>query len=278
MIIAFYPGSGGNRYYLMSQGHTDFNTNQSYDSWLQQNPQYRYIEFDSKKLPDQDLILTHCMNVPLLKQLFPAHAVHIITSDLYASLRREWVLGGQYRENDMTDPVENAYATLNFHGRYYQEYVVDTTGADLIIDIESGPDTFCTMMQTEIAIASSTEFDQALERFKQIEPHDLATLPSELIADGFKSKFLDDAEKIKFMMDQTSPSLCLAKWKQVSLHLPTGLNNSCYHPPLHRIPIEDIGRDPSALHNTPHKKEQRKQQVSNPQSAAIAGTWKHMTS
>ena len=56
MIIAFYPGGGGNRYYLMSQGHTDFNTNQSYDSWLRQNPQYRYIEFDSKKLPDQDLI------------------------------------------------------------------------------------------------------------------------------------------------------------------------------------------------------------------------------
>ena len=29
--------------------------------------------------------------------------------------------------------------------------------------------------------------------------------------------------------------MCLAKWNQVSLHLPTGLTNSCYHPPLHEI-------------------------------------------
>jgi hypothetical protein len=54
------------------------------------------------------------------------------------------------------------------------------------------------------------------------------------------------------------PALCLAKWKQVSLHLPTGLNNSCYHPPLHAIDAELLVNNPSALHNTPHKKEQRK--------------------
>lgn len=70
-----------------------------------------------------------------------------------------------------------------------------------------------------------------------------------------KSKFLHSAEQ---MQEKLGPALCLAKWKQVSLHLPTGLNNSCYHPPLHQISIEDIGRNPSALHNTPHKKTQRK--------------------
>ena len=42
------------------------------------------------------------------------------------------------------------------------------------------------------------------------------------------------------MQANLGPALCLAKWKQVSLHLPTGMNNSCYHPPLHRIPITDI--------------------------------------
>ena len=35
------------------------------------------------------------------------------------------------------------------------------------------------------------------------------------------------------------------------------MNNSCYHPPLHRISVEEIGRDPGALHNTQHKKQQR---------------------
>ena len=70
-----------------------------------------------------------------------------------------------------------------------------------------------------------------------------------------KSKFLSSAEQMK---DQLGPALCLAKWKQVSLHLPTGLNNSCYHPPLHEIPADLLKQNPSALHNTPHKKEQRR--------------------
>ena len=70
-----------------------------------------------------------------------------------------------------------------------------------------------------------------------------------------KSKFLSSAEEMK---TQLGTGMCLAKWKQVSLHLTTGLNNSCYHPPLHAIPIDLLKNNPSALHNTPYKKEQRK--------------------
>jgi hypothetical protein len=47
---------------------------------------------------------------------------------------------------------------------------------------------------------------------------------------------MSSAEQMK--EDLGSSLMCLAKWKQVSLHLPTGLNNSCYHPPLHPIPAE----------------------------------------
>ena len=75
------------------------------------------------------------------------------------------------------------------------------------------------------------------------------------IVNDFKSKFFSDAE---IMKQKLGPALCLAKWKQVSLHLPTGLNNSCYHPPLHEIPAEQLKNNPGALHNTEHKKEQRK--------------------
>jgi len=71
----------------------------------------------------------------------------------------------------------------------------------------------------------------------------------------FKSTFLSSAEQMK---DQLGPALCLAKWKQVSLHLTTGLNNSCYHPPVHMIDPKAVETNPSALHNTQHKKEQRK--------------------
>jgi organic radical activating enzyme len=81
---------------------------------------------------------------------------------------------------------------------------------------------------------------------------------------------MSSAEQMK---QDLGPALCLAKWKQVSLHLPTGLNNSCYHPPLHRIPIEDIGRNPAALHNTPHKKEQRKLMLAGIKPAECSYCW-----
>jgi len=61
----------------------------------------------------------------------------------------------------------------------------------------------------------------------------------------------------EFMKDNLGPALCLAKWQQVSLHLPTGLTNSCYHPPLHQIDASLLKDNPGALHNTPHKKQQR---------------------
>ena len=70
-----------------------------------------------------------------------------------------------------------------------------------------------------------------------------------------KSVFLTGAEDAQAKLGE---GLCLAKWKQVSLHLPTGLNNSCYHPPLHSIDANAVQLNPSALHNTAYKKEQRK--------------------
>jgi MoaA/NifB/PqqE/SkfB family radical SAM enzyme len=78
---------------------------------------------------------------------------------------------------------------------------------------------------------------------------------------NFKSKFLADAEIAKEKLDTVSPTMCLAKWKQVSLHLPTGLTNSCYHPPLHKIDPAIIEFNPSALHNTMQKAVARKQMI-----------------
>ena len=85
-----------------------------------------------------------------------------------------------------------------------------------------------------------------------------------------KSVFLVGAENMK---DLLGPSLCLAKWKQVSLHLPTGLNNSCYHPPLHPIPEERLLVNPSSLHNTPHKKEQRKIMLQQERPSECSYCW-----
>lgn len=87
---------------------------------------------------------------------------------------------------------------------------------------------------------------------------------------NFKSEFLTSAEGMK---EALGPALCLAKWKQVSLHLTTGLNNSCYHPPLHQIPVELLADNPSALHNTPYKKEQRKIMLRQERPAECSYCW-----
>jgi hypothetical protein len=71
---------------------------------------------------------------------------------------------------------------------------------------------------------------------------------------------MDEFEQVKQFsdhLDAVSPSMCFAKWKQVTLHLQTGHNHSCHHPKTHKTPIEELTKDPSALHNTEFKKSQR---------------------
>ena len=65
-------------------------------------------------------------------------------------------------------------------------------------------------------------------------------------------------QEIKDKLDAVSPSFCIAKWKTLTLHLGLGENHSCYHPPMHKIDPWAIKRNPSALHNTEHKKQIRK--------------------
>ena len=83
---------------------------------------------------------------------------------------------------------------------------------------------------------------------------------------AFKSK----AEQ---MREQLGPARCYAKWKQVSLHLTTGMTNSCYHPPLHQIDATLLENNPGALHNTPYKKEQRKIMLRNERPSECQYCW-----
>lgn len=72
-------------------------------------------------------------------------------------------------------------------------------------------------------------------------------------------EFLDYMEKT---MDQVhehfeSPTFCSAKWLQSTTNLQTGQTHSCHHPVTHQIPISEILSNPTAIHNTEHKKAQR---------------------
>lgn len=75
--------------------------------------------------------------------------------------------------------------------------------------------------------------------------------------DNYQKHLAKAAEEI----NTVSPSFCVAKWKQVTMHLHNGHTHSCHHPGTHLVPLEEIAVNPSALHNTKFKKELRKQML-----------------
>jgi hypothetical protein len=71
---------------------------------------------------------------------------------------------------------------------------------------------------------------------------------------------MSDLERIKNtlpVINSISPTFCLAKWHHSQIYLQTGHTHSCYHPPPHKIPLEGLDSNPSLLHNTPIKKQER---------------------
>jgi hypothetical protein len=87
------------------------------------------------------------------------------------------------------------------------------------------------------------------------------------------SDYKHNADQAKKRIDTISPSFCLAKWNQVSLHLPTGLTNSCYHPPLHEIDSGALSQNPAALHNTEEKIKQRQQMIAGERPTGCSYCW-----
>jgi len=69
-------------------------------------------------------------------------------------------------------------------------------------------------------------------------------------------------KKAKAELNKVGCGFCLAKWTQVTIHLQLGRTHSCHHPDSHVIPLVELRRNPSALHNTKHKKEARKEMLS----------------
>jgi pyruvate-formate lyase-activating enzyme len=79
--------------------------------------------------------------------------------------------------------------------------------------------------------------------------------------------------KIIPVINSVSPTFCLAKWHHVTLYLQTGETHSCYHPTPHRIELNEIENNPSALHNTSHKKLERKEMLEGIQTKGCQYCW-----
>jgi hypothetical protein len=88
------------------------------------------------------------------------------------------------------------------------------------------------------------------------------------------SVYKTESLEIKEKLDKISPTICLAKWLWVSLHLPQGLTQSCYHPPTHKIELDELKNNVSALHNTMKKKHMRKQMLEGDRPSECSYCWK----
>ncbi len=69
-----------------------------------------------------------------------------------------------------------------------------------------------------------------------------------------------DESYIKYkrrVIDPISSSFCAAKWLDATVWLGSGSTTSCHLPPAHHVDLEALKENPSALHNTEHKKRQR---------------------
>lgn len=85
-----------------------------------------------------------------------------------------------------------------------------------------------------------------------------------------------ESERIKRIipiMDAVSPTFCLAKWHHVTMYLQSGETHSCYHPKPHKIPLAELADNPSALHNTMHKKLERKEMLEGKKPEGCQYCW-----
>ena len=84
---------------------------------------------------------------------------------------------------------------------------------------------------------------------------------------------LQEFQKTKDKLDSVGCGFCLAKWTQVTIHLSAGLTHSCHHPVQHKIPLSELKRNPSALHNTQFKKDKRKQMLEGKRPSECNYCW-----
>jgi hypothetical protein len=92
----------------------------------------------------------------------------------------------------------------------------------------------------------------------------LEVLQSKLLPYDFKQQHLDTR----------SASFCGAKWYNATIWLGSGMTTSCHHPLPHKIDAKKLKDNPKLIHNTPEKKEQRKQMQCGERPSGCEYCWK----
>lgn len=78
----------------------------------------------------------------------------------------------------------------------------------------------------------------------------------------------------KRVIDPISDSFCAAKFINATIWLGHGQTASCHHPPGHWIDEKELKDNPSAIHNTQHKKKMRKMMLEGTRPQECEYCWK----
>lgn len=74
-------------------------------------------------------------------------------------------------------------------------------------------------------------------------------------------------------LNSISPSFCMSKWMNTTIHLHLGRTHSCHLPPTHKIPLKEIKKNVSSLHNTTEKLKQRKMMLEGKRPSGCSACW-----
>jgi organic radical activating enzyme len=102
----------------------------------------------------------------------------------------------------------------------------------------------------------------------------LKDLELEVDENGKVFQYKQNFIKVVDGINSVSPSFCLAKFTQVTLHLGTGMVHSCHHPTTHKIPVDMIAKNPEILFNTPHLQEARSQMLDGVRPSECDYCWR----
>jgi organic radical activating enzyme len=83
-----------------------------------------------------------------------------------------------------------------------------------------------------------------------------------------------DKEYKQQVLDKLSPSFCGAKWYNATIWLGSGMSTSCHHPPAHSINEQEIKFNPSRIHNTEQKKQDRAMMQNGERPQGCEYCWK----
>jgi hypothetical protein len=83
-----------------------------------------------------------------------------------------------------------------------------------------------------------------------------------------------DLEYKRRVIDIKSESFCGAKWYNATIWLGSGMSTSCHHPLPHKVEVDDVVKNPKALHNTQKKKMEREMMQKGERPAGCEYCWK----